>query len=500
MINKIYVGIYVRVSTEEQKEYGYSIPQQIDLLTKLADKNNWSIYKIYNDAGISGKNTEDRPMLKALLNDVKNNQISKVLITKLDRLSRNVIDTATLLNIFNNFNCELIDYSGRKIESDNPSDWLFTIIQSAFGQYERKAIISRIKDGFAGKVKMGKSICSSTPPYGYNREKGCSVLSINEEEAAVVKQIYNMYLDGYSLTNIARFLNASKIATKRSGQVINGKKVIARWTPKTVKLILTNSTYIGKVRYHLNQKDYYECDGEHLPLIDLKIYNQVQEKHIKARNTSKTNKPTEDVYFCGTLVCSKCHTKLTTQRTIKYNKNKEPKVFYGYRCRNRELGLCDGIGMSHKKVEEAFLKYLDKIERMMKFNHFDISMTDNNKEIEVKELKRVINKVKDKKKEIMQLFMEDTITNKQMQYMIKEIDIKNRILREQLTKLERRLILDNNIISDNLTTNFKEHWCWLTNKEKLEFLNQFIEYIIIKNENNNKKGNSVSILSVKLYD
>ncbi|MDD2378201.1 MAG: recombinase family protein, partial [Bacilli bacterium] len=68
MINKIYVGIYVRVSTEEQKEYGYSIPQQIDLLTKLADKNNWSIYKIYNDAGISGKNTEDRPMLKALLN------------------------------------------------------------------------------------------------------------------------------------------------------------------------------------------------------------------------------------------------------------------------------------------------------------------------------------------------------------------------------------------------------------------------------------------------
>ncbi len=497
-----YVGIYVRVSTEEQKEHGYSIPQQIDILTKLANNNEWKVYKIYNDAGISGKNTEDRPMLKELINDITNKKISKVLITKMDRLSRNVIDTDTLLNFFNNFNCELIDSSGRKIETSNPSDWLFTIIQSAFGQYERKAIINRVKDGFAGKVKQGKSLCSSTPPYGYNREKGSGVLSIDEEEALVVKRIYHMYLDNYSFAEIARMLNIEKVATKRFNQIVKKKNttlITSRWTPKTIRLLLSNPTYIGKVRYHLNKADYQEYEGLHKSIIDLETYKQVQSKIKKSKRISKTNKPKEDVYYCGILVCGYCNKNLTTQRTKKQNKKGEFNTYYGYRCSNKEHGICNARGMSHKKVEEAFIKYISQIDQLMEFSGLDIRLNDNNESKELKDVNKSITKFKNKREEILRLFLEDKIDEKQMHYMIKDLHKKEKVLKQRKYKLESILSCNNTDLK-SISRSVKVHWQYLTNREKYDFLNQFIMSIVVINEDHDKVKGKIKILSINLYN
>ncbi|MDD4547984.1 MAG: recombinase family protein [Bacilli bacterium] len=500
----IFVGIYVRVSTEEQKEHGYSIPQQIDILTKLANNNKWKVYKIYNDAGISGKNTEDRPMLKELIHDITNKKISKVLITKMDRLSRNVIDTDTLLNFFNKFNCELIDSSGRKIEASNPSDWLFTIIQSAFGQYERKAIINRVKDGFAGKVKQGKSLCSSTPPYGYNREKGNGVLSVDEEEVLVVKRIYYMYLDNYSFAEIARMLNIEKVATKRSNQIIkknNTKSAIitSRWTSKTIRLLLSNPTYIGKVRYHLNKADYQEYEGLHESIIDLETYKQVQNKIKKTKRIFRTNKPKEEVYYCGTLVCGYCNKSLTTQRTKKHNKKGEFNTYYGYRCSNKEHGICNARGMSHKKVEEAFIKYISQIDYLKEFSSLDIRLNDNNKIKELKDVNKSITKFKNKKEEILNLFIEDKIDEKQMQYMTKDLSKKEKVLNQKRLKLES-ILSCNNIDLKSISRSIKVHWKYLTNREKYDFLNQFIMSIVVINDDNDKVKGKIKILSINLYD
>jgi len=504
----VYVGIYVRVSTEEQKEHGYSILQQIDILTALAHQNNWSIYKIYNDAGISGKNTEDRPMLKELINDITNKKISKVLITKMDRLSRNVIDTDTLLNFFNNFNCELIDSSGRKIETNNPTDWLFTIIQSAFGQYERKAIINRVKDGFAGKVKQGKSLCSSTPPYGYNRERGSDVLSIDEEEALVVKRIYQMHLDNYSFAEIAKILNIEKVMTKRFNQAIKRRNktekiksdiITSRWTANTVRLILSNPTYIGKVRYHINRKDYQEYKGLHESIIDLEDYKQVQDKLKKLKRVSRTNKPKEEVYYCGTLVCGYCNKNLTTQRTKKQNKKGEFNTYYGYRCSNKEHGICNARGMSHKKVEEAFVKYISQIRHLKEVSSFDIQLNDNNKIKELKDINKIITKFKNKKEEILHIFMEDKINEKQMQFMVKELAEKEKVLEQRKSKLESVLSC-NNIDLKSTPSSVKEHWKYLTNREKYDFLNQFIMSIVVINNDKDKVKGKIKILSINFYD
>lgn len=490
-MNNINVAIYVRVSTEDQKEYGYSIPQQIDILTKLATNNNWNIYKIYNDAGISGSNTENRPMLKELIDDIKNNKINKVLITKLDRLSRNVVDTETILNIFNSFNCELIDSSGKVIESNNPSGWLFTIIQSVFGQYERKAIISRVKDGFAGKVKQGKSLCSSTPPYGYDREKGSSLLTVNDYEASIVRRIYAMYLEGDTFTEISEILNAEKILTKLYGRIfrmknIDGKtierKIVSKWSPKTIRLILSNPTYIGKVRYHINGIDYQEFDGLHKPIITIDSYNSVQDKIKKINSISKTNRPREEAYYCGRLICDICGKKMTTKWTVKKKKSGDKITYLGYRCINREKKECTSKGISHKKVEQLFLKYLNEISGLEYIEDFTYEVDIENDVEEIENIKKNSILIKAKKKEIMNLFLDNKIHHEQMQYMIKELNEKEETLKKRLEKLQIDLSKISNFTLKDISGNMNVHWQYLTNSERYKFINQFIDYILVSND------------------
>ena len=90
------VALYVRVSTQEQANDGYSIDEQKDRLQKYADAMNWTVYNTYIDAGFSGANTQ-RPALQKMIKDIKKGLIEKVIVYKLDRLSRSQKDTLELI-------------------------------------------------------------------------------------------------------------------------------------------------------------------------------------------------------------------------------------------------------------------------------------------------------------------------------------------------------------------------------------------------------------------
>lgn len=492
MSDNINVGIYVRVSTEDQKDHGYSIPQQIDVLKNLACNNGWCVYKIYNDAGISGKNTQNRPGLLELIEDVKNKLISKVLITKLDRLSRNVVDTETLLNIFNSFNCELIDSTGKVIESNNPGGWLFTIMQSVFGQYERKTIISRVKDGFAGKVKQGKSLCSFTPPYGYDRFKGNPILTINDYEASVVKRIYNLYVQGYSFTEISRLLNSENISTKLNGRTVKRtdnhgntimKEIKTRWMPKTIRLILSNSTYIGMVRYHVNKKDFKEYNGLHKPIISNSLYYSVQQKLVNNRKISRTKRPKEDVYYCGLLMCGICNQKMVPKRTVKNKQNGNKVTYFGYRCINRENGECTSKGISQNKIEELFMQYIERIEPLKMIEKTDKLILNDAQKDECNKLSKIINSLQMKKNETMNLFIDNKIDKLQFEYINKELNDRINVLKKRVQNFQNQMIYERDINLHNISLEVVKHWKLLTNREKMMFLNEFVEYIVITNSN-----------------
>lgn len=504
-------GLYVRVSTEKQVQEGYSVAAQKSNLTKFAHDNNFNIYGIYSDEGISGKDVKNRPEVKRLIKDIETGLIDVVLIYKFDRLTRNISDTEDFINLINRYSITIYTLSEGAVDVSNPQGRFVTRLKGAVAQLEREQTAERIKVAFAQKVKDGYSLCCSVCSYGYNRKSGQKVMTINQEEARVVKRIFRMYLDNYSFTEIAKTLNLEHIPTKKygyevkkrdnSGNVIDSQVINSVWQPKTVRLILSNPTYIGKVRYGMNTKNYFEAEGHHKPIVSQKTWDETQNKLSKIKHVPHTNLPKDDVYFCGTLVCGVCGKKMTSSRTIgRTRRDGKHKVFNAYRCVNREKQLCTALGMSHSKAERAFLKYLENIEDFDTTDELVIEDESDELKEEIASIERVIQNSKNKLKEVMNMFIANAIDHDQLTYMStelkKSIELNESRLKELQDKYQPQVVS-----KDSIAKSILEHWLFLTNREKLAFLNKFVEEIVIVNRINDRRSDSeAEVLSVKFYD
>lgn len=505
-------GIYVRVSTEHQAQEGYSVAAQKNNLTKFAKDNNFNIYSVYSDEGISGKNIKDRPEVKRLINDIELGLIEVVLIYKFDRLTRNVSDTEDFINIIQKYDITIYTLSEGEVDVSTPQGRFVTRLKGAVAQLEREQTAERIKVAFVQKVKDGYPLCSATTCYGYNRKKSEKVMTINRDEAQVVRRIFRMYLDNHTFTNIAKTLNNEHIPTKMCGrelkirdkkskQVIGTKVVNSVWQPKMIRLILSNPTYIGKVRYGIGTKQYFEANGHHKPIITEKVWDKVQEKLVKIKHISRTNLPKDDVYYCGTLVCGVCGKKLTTNRTNgRLRKDGTRNLFNGYRCVNREKGTCTAIGMSHDKVEKAFLKYLERVEE---FDVIDELVIDDETDVLQEEIvgtQKAITNANSKLKEVMNMFMANVIDHNQLVYMTNELKGVIKTNEEKLKRLQLKYQPVPTINKNDIAKSIIEHWEYLTDNEKLSFLTDFVKEIVIVNRDNDRHNGEAEVLDVKFYD
>lgn len=499
-------GIYVRVSTERQVQEGYSIAAQKENLISFAKMNKFKIYDIYADEGISGKDIEGRPSVKRLIEDIQNGKIDVVLVQKIDRLTRNITDTEDFIKLFQKYDVDIWSISDGKVDISNSNGKFMTLLKGLFAQHERELISERIKVAFNEKVKQGYTLCCGCTPYGYIRKKGNKIIVINHKEAIVVRKIFKLYNNNYSFTQIADILNFDGVITKRAGQIVNlyknGEKIGTKsftglWSSKAIKLILSNPVYIGKVRYGIGRKDYYIGDGKHKPIINEKEWNKAQEKMVNVRTKFRTNRPKNDVYFCGTLVCGVCGKKMTSYRTMgRVRKDGTRSIFNGYRCINREKKLCTSRGASHIKVENAFIDYLERnIADFEEVN--ELIINDDNYLEEINNIKRIITVNKIKYKQIMELFMLEKINYSQFKYMSEKLE-KNINENEMLLfnyKQMQSVKYKNNI--NKISRNIAEHWKLLTNKEKFDFLSEFVDSIIIVNDDSDRYNGKVEILEVK---
>ncbi|MEG1597547.1 MAG: recombinase family protein [Bacilli bacterium] len=503
----INAGLYIRVSTERQAQEGYSIAAQKENLTNFVHQQGWNIFDIYADEGISGKNIQDRPDVKRLISDIKTKSINVVVLYKFDRLTRDMSDTEDIIKLIQEFGVQVFTISGGLIDVSTATGRFMTRVTGAVSQLEREQTIERVKVAFVQKVKEGKSLCSSTTSYGYNRPKHQEIQTINKDEEIVVKRIFKMYVDGRTFTEIAGILNAEGIPTKKKGKTQkrrfkNETYVInSVWQPKTIRLILSNVTYIGGVRYGINSKNgFEELNGLHEPIISKNLWDKAQERLTKIKKNSRTNHSKEDVYYCGTLVCGVCGQRLTSQRTIKTKKDGSTTTHFAYRCVNREKGKCVALGMSHRKVEEVFREFIENIEQLSEIENIKPIEQETCEIGNIIHLKKRLTENDNKRKEVMHLFMENEIDHNQMKYMITELDSQSTILGNELQTLERQIQPAIQIDKSLIANTIKEHWQYLSNKERLEFLNQFVESIVIVNRSVDKANGRPEIIDVKFYD
>ena len=479
-------GIYLRVSTDEQAQEGYSIRGQEQKLKDYARIKDWFIYKIYVDEGISGKNITERPAMNELIADVKAGHVKNVLVFKIDRLTRSTSDLLYLVELFNQHDCAFNSLM-ESIDTQTPSGRMFLKIIGIFAEFERENIIERVKLGVERKVKEGYSLATAHISYGYDKEKGQKIQTINETEAMIVKEIFDMYVkQGLSLLGIAKQLNIRKIPTKENSV----------WSNRTVKQLLSNCTYIGQVRHRTaNPEETYSVEGLHKPIISVELFEQAQVLLIKNARANPTKHPKEDACFSGVLFCAKCGARMFTKMG---NDQKN------YVCNNRMLKACDAAHMSHKKVEEAFRFYIEHIDPLSELDQIEMQKQEQEKERNhqlIEAYQKKLEQLARKEKELMKIYVDDDIDYDTYKAMRKQIGNDRTAIQEELTRLDVPEEKNEPVIKrEDIITDLKAHWNAMTNHEKRQFLIQFVKRIEVVNEipEGNRLG-KVRIVSVEFH-
>jgi len=493
-------AIYVRVSTEEQAQEGFSIRAQIDKLKAYAMLKEWDIFDIYADEGISGKNIVDRPAINRLIDDINAGNVENVLVFKVDRLTRSTKNLLELVELFEESGCAFNSLT-ESIDTDTPSGRMFLKIIGIFAEFEWENLVSRLKLGFERKAKEGyiSNLC-----YGYTRENGQKVAAIQPEEAKIIRDIFKMYVDeNMSMSKIAQSLNRRKIPTK-----LNAKE----WSRDGIKYILANSAYAGKVRYAINDENrFFETDGHHEAIITEKTFGLAQERTKNTPTISRTKRPKENNYFCGVLACACCGGKFTTHQRDSKNTGNEG-VIASYRCSNKQhfkTGVdCKSPSINHKKLEQTFTQYIENYENFVFANEAKIDENSQEKErvaLEyIAEIEKKIAVMEGQKKRVMERYMADEISFEDYKNLL---DVAN----EKLDVLDGELALARadvagfedealSVAHDDIVANIRENWDELDNKERMIFLQRFVKKIVVRVEKENARSNFAVIERVEFND
>lgn len=315
------VGLYPRVSTIEQAKEGYSIGEQTERLKKYCEAMGWEVYKIYTDPGYSG-GSMDRPGLQNLISDVEDGLLDKVVVYKLDRLSRSQLDTLYLIEkVFLVNNTDFVSMS-ENFDTSTPFGRAMIGILAVFAQLEREQIKERTMMGKQARAEEGKWGGGSSVPIGYDYDIITGELKVNEYEKMQILEAIDLFLNGTPLNTIAKLFHTKGYTYRgRSGKV-------NEWEPKRLKYVFGNKLYLGYISYN---GEYYK--GDHEPIIDEDIFDKLQKllesrKEENSKYRKKRNGQT--TYLGGLIYCKQCGARYAKQIGRKWKDNEPPHYYCCY--------------------------------------------------------------------------------------------------------------------------------------------------------------------------
>ena len=248
--NAIQAAVYIRVSTDDQKD-NTSLDNQRDRIAGALKMKGWELYKVYEDDGESGSKL-DRPALQEMLDDIEAGHIQAVAVWKLDRLSRSLRGTIELIeDVFRPKAIELFSVS-ETIDVFTPTGQLMVNVLASFAQYELAVITERLSTGRKAKATKG-GYAGGNAAIGYTTERGAKELHTDKDKAATVRRVFELKDKDYKLQQIADQLNIEGHTTKQG----------ARFTPTQVMRILKRrELYAGMYVY-----SGITADGQHAAII-----------------------------------------------------------------------------------------------------------------------------------------------------------------------------------------------------------------------------------------
>ena len=374
MLNNNYlVGLYIRLSREDEDKTheSESISNQKSLLLQYTKENNLKVYDMYIDDGYSGTNF-NRPNFNRLIKDIELGKINMVITKDMSRLGRDYIGTGNLIEkYFPEHNVRYIaitDNIDTFLDSSNNDIAPFKAIMN---DMYAKDISKKIKSSLKAKQKEGKWVGSKTP-FGYIKDpNNKNHLIIEEEQAHIVKRIYNMCLDGLSFYKISKELTNEGIKTPAQYYEYKWRSnyncKYGMWHSKTIYDILTNRIYTGdtvqnkrtKVNYKIKKiiknkpSQYIVVENTHEAIIDKEMFYEVQKRIPK--NVGRSEKK-ETHLLDGLLYCGDCGHRISIGPRRKKD-NRCYTICNYYRTYIKQK-LCTAHSNNYDDLEELILKLL----------------------------------------------------------------------------------------------------------------------------------------------
>jgi site-specific DNA recombinase len=375
MLNKpkIRAVIYARVSTKEQAEGKFSIPDQIEACKKAILDHGWElVHEPYIDSGISGHLLEERKGLQNLLSDARQHLFDLVVVKDFDRFARNraaaTIVREELKELFIQTYALNTPVEPKDPKEYDPTDDDLGIMVEGYSdtmsEIERNKIRRRMMMGKMNLAKQGK--IPINVPYGYEIKRTIDEhgkikreVIVNEEQAKVVRWIFDEYIKGKGTLEIAFELNQKGIKAPK-GRL---------WRRQSIKYILQNPTYTGKVVWGWRHADYKKnkqrklrgyqgiiVKGEHEPIIPEEIFNLAQkERQIRGHKYKGRAKLSRGL-LTGIAKCIRCGSGVTYATRYHKRSHKNPRwhdtITHEYLCGGYKYsGICKRRVMSAEKLE-----------------------------------------------------------------------------------------------------------------------------------------------------
>lgn len=478
----VIAGLYPRVSTDDQVREGFGLDEQEKEMKKLCMYKNYQIYKVYREEGVSAKNM-NRPKFQEMIQDLKDGKINRIIVYKLDRLTRSIQDLEVICKLIEKYHCSL-DSVSEEINTDTAMGVFFIRMTTILAQLEIERTSERTKFGLKGAAKNGH-FCGKAP-IGYRKIN--KKLVIDDLESEVVKEIFDDYVNGLSVCTITKKLN-NKNALNRN------------WRTTTIDRMLSNYIYCGDYLYGKRAKNMKPIHLENIcpAIIDKETFKMVQTQ--KERNLKNYTRKHTYVYM-QKIVCSKCNKIMGGSSST--SKNKPTQIYYKCNCCNTRI--------NEKKIEKPLMLFLnDMLDYYLLIDNNFKSFFNEDLNIEIDKYNKMLDKCNKKLKKIKEAYLDDLIDKDE--FITEEKAIKSQIndLELKLNHLNNANNNENNKKDLNLYYNllqlekmkYKSYyvrknglWNKLTKEQKSKLIMKYIDSIeiervkdeiVIKKININKK-------------
>jgi len=427
--------IYSRVSTTDQDN-----ARQIEELSQYASGMNYNLLQIFEEKISGRKKGKDRPEFQKLLEFIQENRVDHLLVWELSRLGRNMIDVQNTIEELSGKKINIYIYKDRMNTLDangNKSVITSMIISLIAGLAEMEAdnIKSRSKSGLRQRASIGGAGGGIVKAYGYKNEN--KMLVVDEEEAEVVRIIFQKYLEGLGTKAIATFLTKTKVPTKFN-KVHKGKVLKTRfgyekkaeqykWNDGTIYSILNNSIYYGDRKY---KGEVFKV----APIITKEIFDLCQAK-LKSNFKKPSSEKKYDNILAGLLICPRCGKNYFMHKRADGSDNayKCISIRYGERCGNPSINI--------DKLNAALFMILKPVifNTSILSNTNDIKLNIENKQIELDAITNSITIEKSKMDKLVTLHLEDNITKSQFNSRKLQLESDIKKLQEKQLKINSEL-------------------------------------------------------------